>query len=112
MPIVGYSQKDILRGKLITPGWYVIHIEGVGEQASKDGGSTNYPVEGTIVKSADTGSEDFAGVPVDWNFNSKAIGFSIGFLEALGVQVAAGQRYDLAHTAGKDIIAYIANEEY
>jgi hypothetical protein len=112
MPIIGFTDRDILRGKVVTPGWFRVKIESVGESPSKDGGSTNYPVEGTIIKNADDGSTDFAGVPLDWNFNSKAIGFSVGFLAALGVDVKANQRYDLGNAAGKEIEVFVENDTY
>jgi hypothetical protein len=112
MPIVNYSEKDLLRGKVVEPAWYEVHIDAVGEGPSKDGGSTNYPVEGTIVKNDDTGDETFKGVPLDWLFNSKAIGFSVGFLQAFGVDVKAGQRFDLANAAGKNLAVFVENDTY
>lgn len=111
-PIIGFTDRDILRGKVVTPGWYRVMINSVGEAPSKDAGSTNYPVEGTIVKNADDGSTEFAQVPLDWNFNSKAIGFASGYLQALGYEVASGKRYDLANTAGKEIEVFVENGEY
>lgn len=112
MPIVGFEKRDILRGTIVTPGWYKVRIEEFGEEPSKDRNSTNYPVDGTIICSAEDGSTQFAEVPVKWNFNSKAMGFSIGYLKALGVEVEAGKRYDLAQTVGKEIEMYIGNKEY
>lgn len=100
------------RGKVITPGWYRVKIDSIGEAPSKDGNSTNYPVEGIVVKHADNGSDEFAGVPVDWNFNSKAIGFAVGFLQSLGVEVTAGARFDLANAAGKELDVFIENDTY
>ena len=84
MPVISFSEKDLLRGKIVEPAWYRVRIDNIGEAPSKDGGSTNYPVEGVILKNADNGSEDFKGVPIEWNFNSKAIGFAVGFLQAFG----------------------------
>jgi len=112
MPVVQFSDKDLLRGKVVEPAWYVMHIESVGEAPSKDGGSTNYPVEGVIVKNADNGNEEFKGVPIDWNFNSKAIGFSVGFLQAFGVDVKSGARFDLANAAGKQLEVFVENDTY
>lgn len=113
MPIIGFDEKTLLRGKVIRPDWYRVHIDSVGEAASKDGGSTNYPVEGTIVANmSNPDDKEFVGVPLDWNFNSKAIGFAVGFLASLGVDVKAGTRYDLANAAGKDIGVFIENGEY
>ena len=112
MPIIQFGERDLLRGKVVEPAWYVVRINQIGEAPSKDGGSTNYPVEGTIVRNADNGSEDFAGVPLDWNFNSKAIGFAVGFLSSFGVDVKAGARFDLANAAGKELEVFVENDTW
>jgi len=112
MPMISFSDRDLLRGKVVEPAWYVVTINSVGEAPSKDGGSTNYPVEGTIVKNADNGSEEFVNVPLDWNFNSKAIGFAVGFLAAFGVDVKSGARFDLANAAGRQIEVFVENDTW
>jgi hypothetical protein len=112
MPVIQFGERDLLRGKVVEPAWYVVTIGQVGEQLSKDGGSTNYPVEGTIVANADNGSTDFAGVPLDWMFNSKAIGFAVGFLSAFGVDVKAGARFDLANAGGKQLEVFVENDQW
>jgi len=112
VPIIQFSDRDLLRGKVVEPAWYVVTINNIGEAPSKDGGSTNYPVEGSIVKNADSGSEEYANVPLDWNFNSKAIGFAVGFLAAFGVDVKAGARFDLANAVGKQVELFVENGEW
>lgn len=112
MPQVEFGQRDILRGKVVEPAWYRMRIENVGEALSKDGGSTNYPVEGTILFNGDNGSTEFQGVPVDWNFNSKAIGFAVGFLGAFGVEVKPGKRFELSNANGKDLDVYVENDTW
>jgi len=112
MPIISFNDRDLLRGKIVEPAWYVVNIVNVGEAPSKDGGSTNYPVEGVIVRNADNGSEDFANVPLDWNFNSKAISFAAGFLSALGVDVKSGARFELANAVGKQIEIFVENDTW
>lgn len=112
MPIIQFGDRDLLRGKVVDPAWYVVNIDNVGEGPSKDGGSTNYPVEGTIVKNADSGDTTFANVPLDWNFNSKAIGFAVGFLQAFGVDVKSGARFDLANAVGKQIEIFVENDTW
>ena len=112
MPIISFSTRDILRGKVVTPAWYRVHIESVGEAPSSTGTSTNYPVEGTILFNGDNGNPEFAGVPIDWNFNSKAIGFAVGFLASLGQEVTPGTRFELNHAAGKDIDVFVENDTY
>jgi len=112
VPMIQFSDRDLLRGKILEPAWYVVTIQNVGETPSKDGGSTNFPVEGIVVKNADTGSEEFAGFPLDWNFNSKAIGFAVGFLSAFGVDVKAGARFDLANAVGRQLEVFVENGEW
>ena len=111
MAMIDISQRDYLRGKIVEPAWYRMKIEDVGEAPSKDGGSTNFPVDGTIIRNAENGDEKFAGVPITWNFNSKATGFAIGFLEALGVEVVPG-KFDLAAARGMELDVYVDNKEY
>lgn len=112
MPIISFSDRDMNRGKIVEPAWYVVHIDNIGEAPSKDGGSTNYPVEGTIVRNADNGSEEFKDVPLDWNFNSKALGFAVGFLSAFGVEVKSKARFELANAIGKNIEVFVENGEW
>jgi hypothetical protein len=112
MPMIEFGKRDILRGKVIDPGWYRVRIDSVGEALSKDQQSTNYPVEGTILFNGDTGSVDFQGVPLDWNFNSKAIGFAVGFLAAFGVEAQAGKRVDLGNAAGQQLDVFVENDTW
>ncbi len=112
MPVVSFSADDMKRGTIVTPGWYLMEILEVGEKPSKDGGSTNYPVEARVIKNAESNSEEFSGVPITWMFNSKAMGFSKGFLMALGVNLEADKRYDLAHAKGEKIEVFIEHDTY
>lgn len=115
MPVISFSQRDLNRGKIVTPGWYRVKIETVGEQPAKQsdkGPSTNYPVEGTILFNGDNGDKEFSGVPLDWNFNSKAIGFAVGFLQAFGVEVSAGTRFDLKSAESKEVDVFVENDTY
>lgn len=112
MPVISFSERDLLRGKVVQPAWYTVRIDSIGEAPSKDGGSTNYPTEGTVIRNGDNGDTEFAGVPLDWNFNSKAIGFAVGFLQSFGVDIKAGARFDLASAAGKEIDIFVENDTY
>lgn len=115
MAVVSFNDRDLLRGKVVTPAWYRVRIENVGEAPAKDqtkGPSTNYPVEGTILFNGDSGDTEFANVPVDWNFNSKAIGFAVGFLQSFGVEVKAGQRFDLKSSEGRELDVFVENDTY
>jgi hypothetical protein len=110
--MIEFSQKDILRGKLIEPGWYVGHIEALEKKLAAKGDSTNYNYDVTIIKNADNGEEKFAGVPVTVNFNTKAKGFMIGFFTALGADITPGSRFNEENAVGKDIELYVSNEEF
>ena len=112
MPLIQFGERDILRGKVVEVAWYRMRIESVGEALSKDGGSTNYPIEGTILFNGDTGDTRYAGVPVDWNFNSKAIGFAVGFLSAFGVTVVPGKPFELGRAAGKELDVFVENDTW
>ncbi len=113
MPIIKFSQRDLLRGTVVSPAWYRMKIEAVGESPAKDqskGPSINYPVEGTILFNGDNGDTQFSGVPVDWNFNSKAIGFAVGFLKSFGIEVVADKRFDLKAAEGLEIDVFVDND--
>lgn len=114
MAIVSFTNRDMNRGKVVTPAWYRVRVESVGETptVTAKGPSTNYNVEGTILYNGDTGDTEFAEVPLDWNFNSKAIGFAVGFLQAFGVDIKATTRYDLASAAGKELDIFVENDTW
>lgn len=116
MPVVDFTTEELNRNRVIPPSWYLVKITSIGEAPSKAGDSTNYPVDAVIIKNVDTGSEEFAGVPIGgigtWFFNSKAKSFMTGFMAALGVNVEAGKRYDLNAAAGEEMEIYIENDTY
>src|SRR5262245_46484042 len=115
MPIVEFSDRDLLQGKVVTPAWYRVRIEEVGEEPAKvseKGPSTNYPVQATILFNGDNGSTEFTNVPIKWNFNSKAIGFAVGCLKCFGGEVLSHKRYDLKAAEGREIDVYIENDTY
>ena len=114
MPIVEFTETDLLRNKVVVPSWYRLDLGLVSEWSpTKNQDSNNCTIECVIVNNADNGDVEFAGVPITLQFNdkSKARGFIEGFLRALGVDVSPG-RYDLGAASGKQIDAYIENETY
>jgi hypothetical protein len=112
MPIVTFSKRDLLQGKTVSPAWYRCKVETVGEEPSKDQGSTNYPVDISILFDGDNGNVEFKDVPVKFNFNSKAIGMAVPFLTALGVPIEAEKRIDLKAAEGMTLDIYIGNKTY
>lgn len=111
MPMITLADSDMNMGKVVEPGWYTVTIDSITEAPSKDGGSTNYPVEATIIKNAENGSEEFKGLKLKWNFNSKAIGFAVGFLSSFGVEVKPG-RWELNNAVGKSLDVFVENGEW
>ncbi len=112
MPIVTFSKRDLLQGKVVNPSWYRCKVDAVGENPSKDQGSTNYPVDVTVLFDGETGATEFTDVPVTFNFNSKAIGMAVPFLGALGVEVVAEKRMDLKAAEGMTLDIYIGNKQF
>jgi len=115
MPVISFSDRDLMRGKIVTPGWFRVKIESIGEAPAKQsekGPSTNYPVEATILFNGDNGDTGFKAVPLDWNFNSKAIGFAVGFLQSFGVDVKAGTRFDLKSAEGREVDVFVENDTW
>lgn len=115
MPVISFSERDLMRGKIVTPGWYRVRIDSVGEAPAKQsekGPSTNYPVESTILFNGDNGDSQFSGVPIDYNFNSKAIGFAVGFLQSFGVDVKPGTRFDLKSAEGREVDVFVENDTW
>lgn len=114
MPLVEFTESDLLRNKVVTPAWYRLQLGIVSEWSpSKNQDSNNCLVEGEILFNADNGDEEFKGVPITLQFNDKpkARGFIEGFLRALGVDVTPG-RFDLAAAQGQQIEAFVENETY
>lgn len=115
MTMISFSQRDLMKGKQIKPAWYRVRIDSVGEAPAKPSDkapSTNYPVEATILFDGDSGDTTFATYPLDWNFNSKAIGFAVGYLESFGVTVAPGTRFNLKSSEGRETDVYVENDTY
>lgn len=114
MPIVEFSQRDLLRGTVVDPAWYRCFIEEIDAEgeASKDQKSTNYKVDITILFDGDTGDGKFRGVPVLYNFNSKAMGFTRGLFEACGLALKPGERYRLEACAQREVDIFIGNKPY
>ncbi len=112
---VQFSERDLARGTLVTPAWYRLKVDSISPKPSKDGGSTNYVVEGTVIHNADDGSTDFAGAIIVWNFNSKAPGFMQGYFKAFmgpDAKLTPGERYDLESTVGRELEVFIENDTW
>jgi hypothetical protein len=111
--LINFSDKDILRSKIVRPGWYRVRIDSVNTGISKKGDSTNYRLDGTILRSAeagDTNPDEFAGVPTPfWNFNSKFLSPMVAFFAAFGVDVEQTKRADIDAVVSRELEIFIGN---
>ena len=119
MPMISFSEDDLLRSKIVTPGWYEVLVTHVGTKPAKGDNpetTTIWPIDGKIIKNAENGSTEFSGVPTPagWNFNDnpKAKGFIVGFLTCLGAEIKPGVKIELAAAEGKRLLVFIANDQY
>jgi hypothetical protein len=116
MTIISFTDSDLLRNKVVEPGWYTLDIQGHRTWTpTKDGQSNNCHFDTVIEKNAENGSTEFSGVPIVLQFNDKpgARGFLEGFLRGgLGVDVQSNTRYNLNSAVGKKIDAFIGNDTY
>ena len=115
MPVIDFSQDDLLRGKLVSPGWYLIELGPFVQKLAKSGETNNYIFEDSkIIKNAETGSVEFASVPLQILFSGhpKAKGFMVGFLSALGAKIEAGSRFNLENASGKQVEVFVDNDTY
>ena len=114
--LVEWKDKDLKRGTILTPHWYHLKIEGYTEKLAQNQQSTNGLVEFVVVSNVDTGdTEECSGVPVFYNFNSKAPSFMADFARALAESddeaPAVGGRFQMteASLVGKELEAFIGN---
>lgn len=110
-----FSEAEGLRNKIVDPAWYVLDIvEKRSWSPSRAGDSNNYYFDCVIVRNADTGDTQFAGVPIELMFNDKpkAQGFREAFMKGLGVDWKYNQDYNMASAVGKKIEAFVENSEW
>lgn len=101
------TREDMLRSKVIEPGWYKVVIKNVTQEPAKTDGSTNTWVDMVIT---DGPSKD---VPLRKNFSEKAPGFAVPFLAALGTSVGEqGMTVDMSLAKGKSLLVYVLNKSY
>lgn len=111
------SKKDVMGGKVYEPAWYRVRIDDYSNGPSKnlENPSTNHTYQGTILFNADTGDKKYEDHPLTWMFNSRAMGFTKGFLIALGVpeeSITPDSRFDFKNALGKEIDIYVENDTY
>lgn len=106
MPILVITREDLLRGKLVNPGWYKMRIKSIEDTAAGTDGSTNTNVSFVITQPG-----DFIDVPLRRVFNEKAPGFAVTFIESItGKHLDPnGGSFDLSNSVGREVFGYIKN---
>jgi len=108
MPTFHISAADLLRSKVVTPGWYRCKVVNVGENPARTDGSLNVEIELEIQADG-----PFKGVPLARVFNEKAPGFSAGYFRAFKVAIPPeGGDFNFDATKGKLVDAYVKNDQY
>lgn len=101
------GREDLLRSKVVQPGWYPALIKSVTTKPAKTDGSLNTTIHCVIQGGA------FDGVPVDRLFSEKAPGFAENFVVAVtGAPVDPDQEYDFERAVGKEVMIYVKNREW
>ena len=109
MGVLQLKSADILRSKLVTPGWQPIEVVKVSfEPAKSDGGaSMNHVLDHEISEG------EFAGVPLrDW-ISEKAAGTGMAYLKGCGFKIPdKGGDFNLDQTIGKKLMAHVETKEF
>lgn len=106
MARVTFGQDDILRAKLLTPGWYPVRVTKFSEEQASTDGSALYVYELKVE------GGPFGGVPLRSQISEKALGMGIEFLESCGFEVKPGVPLELDKCVGKKIDVFVQRGEW
>jgi hypothetical protein len=103
MALLTISETDVLRGTILTPGWYKVNIQEVDEKPSRGDGSIFWKMNSIITDG------EHKGVPITFGFSEKAPSFAIPFVEAITGAPASPGDIDLTKAQGKNLEVYVTN---
>lgn len=106
MPVITFTQGDILRGKLLDPGWYTFKITKIEQATAKAGGSIN-----TII-TFQLENHSAAGKEIQLYFNSKAKSGIIPVFAAITGPVEPGSSYDTDDLLQKSLDCKVIHDTY
>jgi hypothetical protein len=109
LPKITITREDLLRSKVVTPGWYACRITNVEEAQAKTDGSRIINVDMVVMSDGPVN-----GVPIQRTFSEKAFGFATQFIEAIiGREVSEdGGEFELSGAVGRDLDVFIKNEKW
>ena len=105
---ISITRENLLRSKVVPPGWQRMLVKSVLQATAKTDGSDLVKLVLVVV------GGNYDGVPIDHNFSEKAPGFAVPFIEAIiGRKVNPdGEDFDMAQAQGREVMGYVKNEEY
>lgn len=113
MPIpFSISKEDMMRSKLVSPGWYLCNIKNITSGPGKnDPQSTTITIELIIKDGVDKSA---IGVPLTYWVSEKAAGLAVAFVEAAtGKKLPDdGINFNFENCQGRDIKVYVKNDKW
>lgn len=109
------TREDLLKSKILEPGWYKVKINDVAVKEAKTDGSTVYNLEMTVIGGpSQKDGVSPVGIKVFRTYSEKAPGFAVKLFQALGAKIdpEKGAEVDFAGTVGRELGAYIKNDLY
>jgi len=108
------TREDMLRSKVLDPGWYKIKVVKMWEEKASDGESMNTWIEGKVISGpAQKDGSNIVDTPTRRCFSEKAPGMATPFLRAIGCNVTEnGFSGDIEKGIGQEILAYNENRMY
>ena len=104
---VKITAEDLLKSKIVPPGWYTAEIKQCDEKPANTDKSQNWTYHFVITEG------DYKGVKIYKTFNEKAAGRFVPLLKALGTTVPKeGTDFDPQRLIGKTLRINVVNELY
>ncbi len=104
------TREDLLRGRTVVPGWYVLLVTNVTTGEASTDSSAIVTVEHKIAQDG-----PFKDIPVKRVFSEKAPGIAVPFIEAVmhkKIDPEKGGTFDLAQSVNHKVWGYINNEMF
>jgi hypothetical protein len=109
---VTFSTDDILRSKIVPPGWYSLLVKSMSEEQAGTDGSDLYVYRLIVQGGGDPKQGDVKGVPLRFQISEKGLSFGVEFLQACGQEVKNGVPVELAKVVGANIEGFVQRGEY
>jgi hypothetical protein len=109
------TKEDLLKSKILEPGWYKVKITNATSKPASTDGSIVYTLE-MVVTSGPKQKDGAmpAGLKLFRTYSEKAPGFAVKLFQALGAKIdpEKGAEVDFASTVGRELGAYVKNDLY